>query len=412
MDELINKDAVAPDVPPDTAARGDAVSTNACSLARGAATDAGSLVGTVLDGKYRLRQLIGRGGFSAVYQAVHEETEHVVAIKLLFPHFWDDAYKMRRFKDESRTLSTLEHPNIGRAYAFGVTPDGRVYLVLEYLRGRMLRDLIPETGMPTDEVIYVFKQIAAAVAYAHDRNVLHCDLKPDNVIVLDDATDVTNATDATNATNATDPSSSRTFAKDVKVLDFGIAKLLTGDGEQLQRLTATGVALGTATYMSPEQLASSQPDVRSDIYSFGCILYQALVGHPPFNSESPVELLSAHLTKPPPPIPIPASDSKRQALSKIAMKCLAKNKEDRVQNMPIVRDLFDDVEVHGDCDVELVPTSGSGSKSSTSFGLDMRIVGLILLLITVAVFVANMIASTTVPPPAQSGGLNRSGDNF
>ncbi len=346
-------------------------------VARATATDADALVGTVLDGRYRLLKLIGRGGFSAVYQALHEETDRLVAIKLLLPHFWDDTSKIRRFQAESRTLSTLEHPNIGQVYAFGVTPDGSAYLVLEYLPGRTLRELIPETGMPTDEIIYIFKQIAAAVAFAHDRNIVHRDLKPDNVIVLDHAAE-------------------KTFAHDVKVLDFGIAKLLTADAEQRQKLTATGVVLGTPRYMSPEQMGSAQPDVRSDIYSFGCILYQALAGHPPFRGESAADLLTAHLTQPPLAIPERANDAgkPRKALAKIALKCLAKNKDDRVQSMHIVADLLDEIEEHGDCDPGTVTVSGRTPR------LRLRLIGLALLVLTAAVSLFEIISSTSVPPPS------------
>lgn len=342
-----------------------------------------TLVGTILDGRFLIERLLGRGGLGTVYQALHRETDRRVAIKILLPHQSQQEKNVRRFQHEARILHRLEHPNIAQVYGFGVTNDGSVYLTLEYLHGPNLKELIGPEGLGTDEIIYFFKQIALAVAYAHGRGVVHRDLKPHNVMIV---------------------SREKALHKDVKVLDFGISKLLVADDLDYQKLTSTGVILGTPAYMSPEQATTALPDFRSDIYSFGCMLYEALSGEPPFQKESYPELISAHLKEAPPPIKIEAGDTARKALAKLAAKCLEKEPHDRFQSMNRIIELLDEIEEEGDADVEqLVPTN----KSTRSFRVPLRMVATILVALLVAVTLAQILLSTTYPPPPSPDDLQQ-----
>lgn len=335
------------------------------------------LLGSVLDERFLINRLLGRGGLSAVYEALHLQTDRTVAVKVLLPHFSKDQLKAKRLQQEARILNHLEHPNIAKVYGFGITETGSVYLTLEHLEGKTLAQTIAGSGLPTDEIIYIFKQIALAVSYAHKRGVVHRDLKPHNVII-------------TRAKSV--------MGNDVKVLDFGISKLIATDQDRgpSQKLTGTGVLMVTPTYMSPEQAANALPDHRADIYAFGCMLYEALCGHPPFERDSYPEVLAAHLNVAPPPIP--ETEKPRQALVNAAMKCLEKQPEDRFQDLQQVYDLLEEIEVHGDADVGQLREVVQPRKS---FGLPLPLVGAVLIGITVIVFFADAIRSTMVPTPAK-----------
>lgn len=270
------------------------------------------LIGTVLDDRYEIAALIATGGFGTIYRAHHKIMGNDVAIKILHPRYAADPEGMKRFHREARIISELRHQNIFSVYAFG-NVNGLVYMATELLAGESLGTIVRERGpMPADKALPVFIQICDAMAFAHANGVFHRDLKPDNVIV-------TTAADGTWT---------------AKLIDFGLAKLL--DGPEGQRLTKTGEVLGDPNYMSPEQAQGQRLDHRSDIYSFGCLMYEVLTGEPPFAAESPVAVLMKQISQQPEPfaqrLGLPPS------LEAIVFTCLVKDRELRYESFAAVKE--------------------------------------------------------------------------
>src|SRR5262249_14306334 len=230
-----------------------------------------SLLGKIVLGNYRLLEVLGQGGMSVVYKAQHRVTEQEVAIKILPPDLavYDDV--KARFVEEARTLAKLEHPNIVGLFNF-VEADGRLHLVMQYVQGRTFEQLIAERGrVAWQEAVTIILVVLEALVYAHGRGYVHRDIKPSNILVREDG--------------------------QIKVMDFGIAKITNST-----RLTATGQTMGTVRYMSPEQVRGKELDGRSDLYSLGVTLYEALCGVTPFDGESHFEIMQKHLIKPIPPL--------------------------------------------------------------------------------------------------------------
>lgn len=270
-------------------------------------------IGAVFHGRYDVLSAIGQGGMGEVYKCVDQQLEQIVAVKVLTSVGARNSSIVRRFLNEAKLLGALTHPNIIRSRNFDVSTDGLPYIVMEYLDGESLHDIFAREGaLPPSLVIDFFEQICSALICAHDMGIIHRDLKPSNVIV-------------------TGYGGSQPL---VKLLDFGIAKLLTPDLVDDQRLTMPGALLGSPLYMSPEQCAGSTTlDARSDIYSLGCMLYQALAGQLPFSPDSLLEAAAMHLSLEPPPI-----DNCPRLLSKCVAKSLAKCPEARYQNICEVKE--------------------------------------------------------------------------
>ena len=207
---------------------------------------------------YRIEKLIGEGGMGNVYLGVHTHIGRKVAIKALNPNLAKNPDLKERFKNEASTLSQLHHPNIVSLYDY-VETDLGIFLVMEYVEGKQLDDYIQTvTGpIPENKVIPMFCQILDGVSYAHQRNVIHRDIKPSNIIITTDGK--------------------------VKILDFGIAKIIS---DTSHKLTKTGTKLGTVLFMSPEQVKGIQLDKRTDIYSLGITLFQAITGKSPYDDQS------------------------------------------------------------------------------------------------------------------------------
>src|SRR3954470_13654995 len=246
--------------------------------------DEDGLIGQVLAGKYRIDDKIDEGGMGCVYRATHVLMEKVVAVKVLHPALAADDKIVARFTREAKAASRISHPHAINVTDFGESENGIVYLVMEYLRGRTLKDIVRSEGpLPLARVVEIVRQVSGALEAAHAEGVVHRDLKSDNIMLEETAT-----------------------GDWAKVLDFGIAKIqqtTQSVHETDPDLTSPNLIIGTPQYMSPEQCSqASNIDTRSDIYSFGVILYEMLAGHVPFTGDSPTAIMMKHLQEPPPSI--------------------------------------------------------------------------------------------------------------
>src|SRR5215510_3778402 len=259
-------------------------------------------------GRYEIRSKIGAGGMGEVYEARDIELGRDVAVKVLPSSFSLDATRLQRFQQEACAAGALNHPNVLIVHDIGAH-DGAPYVVSELLEGETLRKRISGTPLGQRRAIDYALQIANGLAAAHEKGIIHRDLKPDNIFITNDGR--------------------------VKILDFGLAKLTQLDGDQVRTDVPTrrvdtdpGVVMGTVGYMSPEQLKGRRIDQRSDIFSFGAILYEMLSGRRAFYGESAAETMSAILKEDPPEL----SDSNRNvspALERLVNHCLEKNPEAR-----------------------------------------------------------------------------------
>lgn len=268
------------------------------------------LIGQTLADKYRIEELIAEGGMGAVYRGTHVLMDKTVAIKVLHPALAADDKIVARFSREARAASRLSHPHALSVTDFGEAENGVVFLVMEYLKGQTLKEVIHSEGpMPLPRVIEIVRQICGALDAAHAEAVVHRDLKSDNIMLLDIG-----------------------GGDWAKVLDFGIAKITEKVGQD-PALTAPNLIIGTPQYMSPEQCSqAAEIDSRSDIYSFGVILYEMLVGHVPFTGESPTAIMMKHLQEPPPSVLEERKDLPA-AVGRVVTRALAKRPEDRFQTV-------------------------------------------------------------------------------
>ncbi len=277
------------------------------------AASADSLVGTTLADRYRLNELLGEGGMGKVYAAEHVLMKKRVAVKILHHDLCSVPEVIARFEREAMATANINHPNIAAATDGGKLPDGSLFLVLELVEGRNLRDEIAQGAMPLKRALHIAQQIASALSAAHELGIVHRDLKPENVMLVTKGDD----------------------ENVVKVLDFGIAKLPppTASGHVAAGpLTKAGMVFGTPEYMSPEQALGQNVDVRSDVYALGVIAYEMLCGVRPFSSESETGLLGQQLAKPVPTFAERAPDVRiPRQVEDVVVKLLAKDKAERYQ---------------------------------------------------------------------------------
>jgi serine/threonine-protein kinase len=262
------------------------------------------LVGTVLDGRYRIVEQLGEGGMGAVYRAERLKLGDQVALKILREGSAPTAEMAKRFKREVQVMSRLAHPHLTAVLDSGVSASGP-YLVMELLRGRSLGQVLKE-GVDARRAVGITRQMLSGARYAHAGGVVHRDLKPENVFVLD--------------------------GDFVKILDFGLARIARGEGEDASALTRDGHALGTPSYMSPEQAKGLQADRRSDLYSIGVLLYCMVCGRKPFRATSPVDVLRMHIAEPPPPPREVRPGACSAALEKVILRALEKPPAKRWQS--------------------------------------------------------------------------------
>ncbi len=233
-------------------------------------------------GEFRIEKLLGRGGMGTVYGAVHTRIGKRGAVKVLHTALCQDQVQVGRFVQEARAINQIGHPNIVDVFAFGELPDGRSYMVMEWLVGESLRARIRRGPLPRDEIRDVMTHVIRALEAAHEHGIIHRDLKPDNVFLVEVPGERPRA----------------------KLLDFGVAKL-TGEGRNDQ--TKFGAMLGTPHYIAPEQ-ARGEPTPESDVYALGIMLFELVSGHTPFSGTTTMEVVSHHMLEPPPRLSTVAPD--------------------------------------------------------------------------------------------------------
>lgn len=258
-------------------------------------------------------QIIKAGGMGAIYKARHALTGATLAVKVMLPHLLTEEAQLKRFKQESQLVCSLSSEFIVRVLDFDITPENVPYIIMEFIEGQSLRQRLQEKGhVSIEEGLRIFADVAAGLAHAHSRGIIHRDIKPDNIMIsTDDKGD-----------------------EHVKIVDFGIAKAAIRDSEELMQLTATGEVVGTPYYMSPEQSMGRQLDQRCDIYSLGCVMYHAFCGNPPFTGVSVVQVMAMHASDPAPEIlDTPVGKTFPRSLRNIIIKCMEKEPADRYQSM-------------------------------------------------------------------------------
>jgi serine/threonine protein kinase len=285
-------------------------------------------VGRVFCGKYRVEQLVARGGMGRVYRGVQYPLERPVAIKILSRELnRNDPQFARRFTLEAATAAKLTHPNTITIFDYGETETGELFIAMEYLQGRSLSKVIEEEGpMSVERALGIALQVCRAVREAHQMGVIHRDLKPGNIFLVEEGDEGDYA----------------------KVLDFGLVKLFrptpelgagpveepAGLGDWDGEITRTGTLLGSPKYMSPEQIQGHPLDVRTDIYSLGVILFQMIAGKPPFQGLTGVDVIYKHVHLPVPPISgVAPSVDCHPFVEAMILKCLSKEREDRFASM-------------------------------------------------------------------------------
>jgi serine/threonine protein kinase len=260
-------------------------------------------IGKKLGGRYEIEELLGQGGMSAVYKAMDPNLKRIVAVKMIHAHLSNDPGFVMRFEEEAAAVAKLRHPNIVQVYDFN-HDDGTYYMVLEFVPGETLQDYLKRLNkdgryLPTKQAIQFAANVSDAIDYAHQRGLIHRDIKPANVMI--------------------------NVQGEAILMDFGIAKIIGG-----QKHTATGAVVGTAMYMSPEQIKGEQPDRRTDIYSLGVTLFEMVSGHPPFEADSAMTLMMMHVNDPVPDLRR-INPEVPDGLVGIINKALAKNPDERYQ---------------------------------------------------------------------------------
>ncbi len=278
------------------------------------------LIGTTLDEQYSIESLIGKGATSSVYKAQDQKSKRAVAIKMLHGYLAADSSIKKRFEQEANTSALLQHPNIVSVHSYKRKKGSAPYLVMDYIDGKSLYQTIQEEGwLPIPRALSILSQVCAALATAHEKGIVHRDLKPGNIML-------------------TKGQDGKDF---VKVLDFGIAKMLPAQGDTLFKLTQTGETLGSLLYMSPEQCLDQDVDARSDCYSLGCVMYEALTGKPPLSARTAFETMNKQISEMPERLDRVRPDINwPKGLQDVLFKALAKDQSKRYQN---IGDLQDDL---------------------------------------------------------------------
>ncbi|MCC7527507.1 MAG: serine/threonine protein kinase [Candidatus Melainabacteria bacterium] len=299
-------------------------------------------IGRLIADKYKIVEILGMGGFSTVYKAEQTSLRRAVAVKILHAEFVDKPDKIRRFQHEAESISTLVHENVATVYDYGVLSEGQPYLVMEVAQGKTLAAILNESKpLDPERAVAIFLQACDGIAAAHSKGLIHRDIKPSNIVL-------------------TEVESGELH---VKILDFGLAKVIADGDGQRENLTMTGEVMGTLAYMSPEQCLGTAMDVRTDIYSFGCVMYEVLSGQLPLIADTSYEQMNKHINE----VPISLSKSGPSVpprLVRIVSKSLQKDPDDRFENFQDLKDALLGVEPAISKEIKAILFSGGNAKLS------------------------------------------------
>jgi serine/threonine protein kinase len=295
-------------------------------------------IGSIFDHRYEIISEVGKGATSTVYRAKQIQIGRIVALKLMHPHLLREEMNKRRFEQEAKATAALSHPNLVLVQDYGTSPLGRPFIVMDYVDGPSLDTIFATQGrLTSQQFLDVFLQCCRGLAHAHKRGVIHRDIKPSNIRLYRDEHNVVTA----------------------KILDFGIAKLFTQEEESL-KMTETGAVIGSPAYMSPEQSRAEQIDHRTDIYSLGVVMYQAVTGVLPFKGKDVFETLYKHIYEAPPTFAsLNLGFRIPEAVEALIQKTLQKDPASRYQTMD---------ELQQDLSRLLGAISNSGAHTAIGFG--------------------------------------------
>lgn len=273
--------------------------------------------GEIIGGRFKVISLLGKGGMGLVYRVEQIFVGEELALKTIHKSFLTDT-AIKRFEQEARTAFAVNHANIIAVKAFGLLDDQTPFLAMEIVKGETLAELLQDSGpLPIAVALPIIIQVCFGLAHAHDCGIVHRDIKPSNIMILKDLPIGTEGS--------------------IKVLDFGIAKFSHREGGEIQALTKTGEIFGSPLYMSPEQCMGTKVDYRSDIYSLGCVIFEALSGKAPFVGNNALATLMMHQSEPPPSLAeVSQKEDLPPELERIVAKMLAKQPEERYQNLGTV----------------------------------------------------------------------------
>ena len=279
-------------------------------------------IGAMLDGRYLVKDLLGKGGMGRVYRAEHTGIGRTVAIKVLHPDLGKSKEASQRFQREALASGRLDHPNIVGVSDSGVLEDGCPYLVMEVLEGEELgKRLEREKRIPWPEAIEILRGVLAGLRHAHEKSVVHRDIKPDNIFLARKDGEVV-----------------------VKILDFGIAKLVAGGNGDDPATTRAGLTVGTPAYLSPEQAVGGEIKPATDLYSTSVVFYEMLAGRPPFEDTDPLAIMTAHVSREPPTFAEIVPDLQLpQGLEQVVRDGMAKMSAERTQTANDYLAKLDDV---------------------------------------------------------------------
>ena len=333
--------------------------------------------GTIIDDSLLIEELIGQGGMGSVYRAAQPSLGRLVALKMLPELRLIDEESRQRFKREARALALFEHKNIVAFYNYGIWKEQTPYITMEFLQGQGLDSIIAAGKISAERIRHLLLQVCDALDYAHSKGVVHRDLKPANIIVVQEPE-----------------------ADTVKLVDFGLAKFLPSKVEVSQKLTETGLLIGSVNYMSPEQCLCKNVDERSDVYSLGCICYQLIYGSAPFDSESPIVAVSKQINEEFPDLALRENSQIFKDLAIVVRNCVNKDPSERYQSISLLKQ--DLAQVGNGAIVEMHPSARAGGKTRTAI--------LILTAIFAFLGLAGYLFNDSFLPAIQSEYLKNFGD--
>jgi serine/threonine protein kinase len=356
----------------------------------------------VLGGRYRVISVLGKGGMGIVYRVEQVFLEKELALKTIDKKLLSDL-TLRRFQHEARATFAVDHPNIVSVHDYGILDDQTPFLAMELVFGKTLADVLKtKTRLSVEEAIPLFVQVCFGLAHAHKTGIVHRDIKPSNIMLIDGVEQGTEGS--------------------IKILDFGIAKFTQHEAGEIQALTKTGEIFGSPLYMSPEQCAGTRVDLRSDVYSLGCVLYEALTGTPPFAGETALATMLMHQSETVLPLKEASLGEKfPPELEKIVQVMLAKKPEERYQSLGVAANDLAALARGEASAISVVGAARKGTSSSkpeptvtlTKTSLVLQMLGIAVVSAVVSSLITNGLQfESKEAPPDLSSSLIKLADNM